>query len=160
MIIAATGHRPNKLIFEYDMTGPMSNWIANEIDMVLDAYKPEMCISGMALGIDMLFAACALYKKIPVAAAIPFEGQEKMWPEKSQDIYNKLLAHKLVTKYYVCEPGYAAYKMQLRNEWMTDRCDLLLAVWDGSAGGTGNCVKYAIREQKEIIYINPKDFLK
>ena len=60
MIIAVTGHRPNKLEKEYDMIGPMSDWIVTKMDEVLDEYKPSQCISGMALGIDMLFAVCAI----------------------------------------------------------------------------------------------------
>ena len=46
-------------------------------------------------------------------------------------------------------------KMQTRNEWMVNHCDKLIAVWNGSDGGTGNCVNYAKSINKEIIYINP-----
>ncbi|WP_188052008.1 hypothetical protein [Azospirillum sp. Sh1] len=33
--------------------------------------------------------------------------------------------------------------MNTRNEWMVDHSDRLLALWDGSQGGTANCVRYA-----------------
>jgi uncharacterized phage-like protein YoqJ len=33
--------------------------------------------------------------------------------------------------------------MQRRNEWMVDRADKLVALWDGSWGGTFNCIEYA-----------------
>jgi len=46
--------------------------------------------------------------------------------------------------------------MQKRNEWMVDHSDYVIAVWDGSKGGTGNCVKYAIKQEKEILQLNPK----
>ena len=49
--------------------------------------------------------------------------------------------------------------MQKRNEYMVDKCDILLAVWDGSAGGTNNCVKYARKLDKEIIIIDPRKIL-
>lgn len=42
---------------------------------------------------------------------------------------------------------------------MVDRCDRLIAVWDGSNGGTGNCVKYAKEVGKPIVVINPTEFL-
>jgi uncharacterized phage-like protein YoqJ len=158
MIIAATGHRPNKLGNDYDMTGPISTYISSEIDKVLEEYEPERCIAGGALGVDTIFALCALYKGIPVTLAIPFKGQESAWPPKSQAIYHKILSHKLVTPYYVCDPGYAGWKMQKRNEWMADQCDLLLAVWDETAGGTANCVKYAINRKMDIIFINPNSY--
>jgi len=160
MVVAATGSRPGKLNREYDMIGPMSDWIVTKMDEVLDEYKPSQCISGMALGIDMLFAVCAISKGIPVLAAIPFKGQESMWPQKSQDTYNAILKHKLVEKVYVCDPGYSAQKMQIRNEFMVDRCDILLAFWDGTPGGTANCRKYARKVGAEIIRINPEDFKK
>lgn len=43
----------------------------------------------------------------------------------------------------VCGGGYSPEKMQRRNAWMVDHCDFLLACWDGSPGGTGNCMAYA-----------------
>lgn len=50
--------------------------------------------------------------------------------------------------------------MQKRNEWMVDNCDILIAVWDKSPGGTKNCVDYAESKKKQIIYINPKNYEK
>jgi uncharacterized phage-like protein YoqJ len=40
--------------------------------------------------------------------------------------------------------------LQKRNEWMVDHCDLLIAVWDGSEGGTANCVRYARHHERQI----------
>jgi hypothetical protein len=39
-----------------------------------------------------------------------------------------------------------------------DNCDILIAVWDGTSGGTGNSVKYAVSKNKIIYYIDPKEF--
>ena len=47
--------------------------------------------------------------------------------------------------------------MQKRNEEMVDRCDLLIGVWDGSKGGTYNCINYAIDHGREIVRINPTE---
>ena len=42
---------------------------------------------------------------------------------------------------------------------MVDNCDLLIGCWDGvKAGGTWNCLKYAMNLGKEIKIINPKNF--
>ncbi len=45
--------------------------------------------------------------------------------------------------------------MDKRNKWMVDNCDLLIAVWNGTSGGTANCVNYAKSINKQIIIINP-----
>lgn len=109
----------------------------------------------MALGADQIWAIAGLHRGINVTAAIPFIGQEKAWPEESQWMYWQILKHKKVTPAYICEPGYAAWKMQKRNEWMVDHCTFLVAVWNGSNGGTKNCVDYAIKTGKKILQINP-----
>jgi uncharacterized phage-like protein YoqJ len=51
---------------------------------------------------------------------------------------------------------YSAAKMQIRNEYMVNACDKLIAVWDHTPGGTENCVKYAQSINKDIIYIDPR----
>ena len=38
---------------------------------------------------------------------------------------------------------------------MVDLADKVIAVWDGSKGGTGNCVRYAGKRGKEIIRVVP-----
>jgi uncharacterized phage-like protein YoqJ len=158
MIVATSGHRPDKLPNKetgYKLPNPTYIYVCQQIEKQLLKLKPEKCISGMALGVDQYFASVCIKLGIPFIAAVPFEGQEKMWPQSSQSIYNKLLS-KAAERVVVCPGGYSAHKMQLRNEWMVDQCDLLLAVWDGSQGGTGNCVKYAQSVKKEIVFINPR----
>lgn len=154
VIYAATGHRPNKLGNEYQMVGPYSDFIRKEIKAILLHDKPNVIISGMALGVDMIFAQCGIDLGIPVIAAIPFKGQESKWPFKSIRVYQNILANKLVCQKIVSEGDYSAAKMQTRNEWMVDNCDVLVAVWDGTPGGTGNCVKYAESKNKKILYIS------
>lgn len=156
MVIAITGHRPNKLGNEYGMNGPVSAKIYKKLDELVTELKPTKIISGMALGVDMIFANLAINKKIPFIAAIPFIGQEKKWPISSQKVYNKMLSY-AYRQTVICSGGYASWKMQARNEAMVDSCDLLIAVWDGTEGGTYNCVNYAINKSKEIRRINPKE---
>lgn len=153
MIVAFTGHRPDKL-GGYKLPNPTYLYVCQQIDKKLRELQPEKVISGMALGVDQWAAHIAHKLNIPFIAAVPFEGQEKAWPAKSQATFHKLL--KLASEKIIVSTGtYAAYKMQVRNEWMVDRCDILLAIWDGTPGGTGNCIKYAQSKNKEIIFINP-----
>ena len=166
MNIAITGHRPNKLDNDYDLTSDLIKKIRLEILKILgDYYKVDepdtwvTLITGMALGIDTLFALIAIENNIPFIAAIPCWNQDSKWPKKSQELYGNILANKLCTIYQVGAKPYDKYCMQKRNIWMVDNCDILIAVWDGTSGGTANCIKYAQSIGKTIIYINPKDLI-
>lgn len=145
-IIAGTGHRPDKL-------GGYNNEAFLRLVKVCEEYlkeeKPELVISGVALGFDMALFQAAVNLDIPVLAAVPFEGQESRWSDKVKKYYFNLLS-KAKEVVYVCDAGYAAWKMQKRNEYMVNACDKIVACWDGSQGGTGNCVKYASDEGKVI----------
>lgn len=154
MIASFTGHRPNKL-GGYQIPNPTYTYIIQELNNILLKLKPEKAISGMALGWDQWAAQTCIDLQIPFIAAIPFVGQEKIWPQSSIDIYNVLL-QKAIEQVIVCEGGYAAWKMQKRNEWMVDRSDIVIACFDGTNGGTANCIRYAKEKNKELIIINPQ----
>jgi uncharacterized phage-like protein YoqJ len=154
MIVAFTGHRPDKL-GGYKLPNDTYIRVCQKIDTTLKEFKPEKVITGMALGIDQWAASIAHKLHIPFLAAIPFEGQENAWPESSRKIYRIL--RKLATEeVIVSQGGYSADKMQVRNIWMVDNCDKLIAVWDGTKGGTGNCIEYAKSVKKDIYYIDPR----
>jgi len=157
MIVAITGHRPHKLLGEWDMKGPVSRAVRAQLRRLLEELVPERAISGMALGVDMIFAEEALDLGIPVTAAVPFEGQEARWNPGQQLVYKKILAHPLVER-VVCAQGgpeHANHKFQNRNRWLVDHCGLLVAVWDGTSGGTRNAVLYAREVGRPIIRIRP-----
>lgn len=157
MKIAFTGHRPNKLPGGYDLSSPKYDHIKNETRRHLLELKPELAISGMALGYDTLAVDICIELSIPFVAAIPFKGQELIWPAESQRKYNELIkqASEVIV---VSEGGYSAHKMQIRNEWMINNSDMLIAVWDGKTNsGTCNAVTYATMAGKKIIRINPME---
>lgn len=144
--LSFTGHRPNKLGGYSDVTRRKLFGFAQSI---LRIEKPDHVISGMAQGWDHAVAVAALRADIPLTAAVPFIGQEKMWPAEAQKRYNLVLgkASKVVI---VSEGGFSSAKMMIRNEWMVDRCEKLIALWDGTHGGTSNCVRYAQRKGVKI----------
>jgi len=65
-----------------------------------------------------------------------------MWPDAAQDEYQSILK-RATSVVYVCKGGYRRWKFLHRNEWMVNRCNRLLAMWDGTGGGTSHCVNYA-----------------
>lgn len=166
MKIAITGHRPNKLGNDYNLTSPLIQAIKQNILEILGTIqaneqldvKDITLITGMALGIDTLFAQIAVENNIPFIAAIPFEGQNAIWPVRSKIVYNQLLDKAKQVINVTGQVGYKPEYMQLRNQWMVDNCDTLIAVWDGTPGGTANCVQYATNK-KRIIRIDPKTVL-
>lgn len=150
--IAATGHRPQKL-------GGYSPAVYDRLfDLAflhLGLLQPDRVISGMALGWDTAVAEAALMLDIPLHAYIPFAGQESQWPHDSQRFYRAILgkAEKIVE---CSPPGYKMAKMQIRNMQMVDDCNLLLGLWDGSEGGTGNCVRYAQSVGRDFVNLWPE----
>lgn len=149
MRVAFTGHRPGRL-FGFDLHDPRRLAIKASLTKVLEGLeRPLSAISGMALGFDQDAADVCVEMAIPFIAAIPFLGQEKVWPLSSRKHYERLLSK--ASEVIVVSPGgYASFKMQKRNEWLVDHSELLIACWDGSDGGTGNCVKYAEKMGREI----------
>ena len=49
--------------------------------------------------------------------------------------------------------------LRKRNQYMVDRADIVLAVWNGSPSGTGQTVWYA-RETEKTVWILRPDTLK
>lgn len=153
MKAAVTGHRPNKLGHEYNFIGPVTEHIKAQLFKWLDDNKPDKIISGMALGVDQIWAVCGIRRNIPVIAAIPCAKQEAMWRSESVRVYNAILDNDLVTSYCVSKEPYTPACMQDRNIWMVDNCDILVAVWNGTPGGTANCIEYAKEVGKEIFIV-------
>jgi uncharacterized phage-like protein YoqJ len=147
MILAATGHRPPKLGGYNIVTSAKLEQFATAYLLSLPE-KPTQIISGMALGWDQAWASAGLALGIPLTAAVPFRGQEKVWPELSQLFYRGLLERATHIEYTPKGVYNANIAFAMRNEWMVDNCDRLVALWDGSNGGTANCVRYAKRVQR------------
>lgn len=158
MVIAVTGHRPNKL-FGYSLNDNRYVAIKNFIKGYLIAKGCTDAYTGMALGIDQLFAIAALQLKaagydIKLHCAIPCQGHSSKWNEASRELYDKILA-KADEVVMVSDEPYQPWLMQKRNEYMVDRANEILAFWDGSAGGTKNCVDYANKIGRPVTVVDP-----
>jgi uncharacterized phage-like protein YoqJ len=146
MIIVATGHRPSKLGgYEFKVFDALVH-LACEYLISLPEL-PDHGISGMALGWDQAWAQALTEFAIPFTAAVPCDGQDSRWPMRSRTRYHYLLgkAHQIVV---VCPGPYEAWKMERRNRWMVDNADAVVALWNGTSGGTANCVAYAKAQGK------------
>jgi uncharacterized phage-like protein YoqJ len=146
--LAFTGHRPEKL-GGYGPANDIRDLVRWTIRATLREVRPAMVYGGMALGLDTWVAEVCIDVGQPWTACVPFRGQESRWPAKAQHHYRWLLERASRVD-IVCEGGYAPHKMQRRNRRMVDLGECLVAFWDGSSGGTGNCVQYA-REVGRLI---------
>lgn len=139
--IGVTGPRPENL------AGVPPAYIRSNVRDTLEVMLEDHdglvhAYSGMARGVDTIFAQQAVRMGIPLFAVVPFAGFDSQWSQFDRQILNDLLEQAREVKVVCDEGSRAAY--QARNIWMVDNCDLLLAYHiPGQAGGTANCMQYA-----------------
>jgi len=175
--ICFTGHRPDKLKRGYDLEsfsyqklrGILRNKIVEVINDIIDNQneKDIKFIFGGAIGIDQLaFSICEELKqeakeydacKIELELAIPFEKQASKWYERDGDRYELQKQHADIITFVDTVGEYHPAKIQIRNKFMVNNSGIVIAVWNGSKGGTANAVNYAKKQSKEIIVIDPDD---
>lgn len=149
MIICGTGHRPNKLLNQYSINDPLPKAIARHLFSVFSKHKVTRVISGAALGFDTILAFTALRDGMPFDLYIPNDNHGSNWPERSRKALDYLLERANEVK--IITPGpYTHGVMQKRNEAMVKDADLVVALWNGTRGGTGNCVDYAQKVGKKV----------
>jgi uncharacterized phage-like protein YoqJ len=161
-VVSVTGHRPNKL-FGYDLSDPRNVLLKEEMKKFLVTKKCTKAVSGMALGVDQIFATAVIELKesgypIELICAIPCKNHPCKWPKKSQEYYQWILNQSDKTV-LVSDSEYNPWLMQIRNEYMVNISNEVLAIWDGSRGGTRNCVEFAKNVNKEITIINPNNMV-
>ena len=155
MIIALTGHRPERLALPKDVSLPqwknIIDWISEEILYVSNSSKEEVEIfSGMASGADIAIAYAALQLKkdfkLKLTLVCPFEGYGHDNPH-----YNEILngADSIINlnKKWVkgCDDA--------RDDYMAKHCDIMLAIYDGNKnGGVWSTLNKAWRYGKHIVY--------
>lgn len=146
-----TGHRPNKLPWRYREDDPRCMRLKARLAVAVESayeegYRHFLC--GMAQGCDLYFCEILLdfrrtHPDVTVEAAIPCPTQADTWPEKERRRYRDLVAACDVET--MVSAQYSSSCMQRRDRYMVDHASLLIAAFDGSAGGTRYTVEYAMR---------------
>ncbi|MCA1021478.1 SLOG family protein [Halobacillus litoralis] len=158
-----SGHRPNKL-YGYDPYSKgnkrLLNVLRKEIVRHIEEEDVSTFITGMALGIDQWAAriVLALQRKYPhvrLVAALPCRKQYSKWNEQSKKEWQWII-DRCAEVNHVSTEAYTPWCMQKRNEWMVNNSKSIIAVHDGTKGGTKNCIDYAKEQGKTIRVINPK----
>lgn len=157
---AFTGHRPEKLPWGYYENDERCQALKERMWKVVQelydrGYRHFLC--GMAQGCDMYFCETVLALRclavgVTVEAVIPHEGQAAKWSEDQRERYERLV--NMCDKRTVLAPFYDRGCMLRRNRHMVDNASLLLSVYDGSGGGTGYTVGYALQKKIELINLD------
>ncbi len=147
-----TGHRPGKLNgTEEKIREELRTEIANAVNSGVDTF-----ITGMAPGVDTWAALEVLKLKetnqnIKHICAVPFNGVEKNRTDELQKIFHDIL-NKSDDVVYIA-PKYKRWCFHARNEWMVDHANRLIAVFNGTKGGTEFTIKYAEKKNRKICLI-------
>ena len=161
-----TGHRPDKL-GGYNYNTPknlkIKEKIKDECINLIENFNVDTFVCGGALGFDQMafevfYNLKKIYPNLKLIVAIPFEKQDCKWIKSSIDYYRNQLtqADELVyvdtlKEYSIfgyTEGIYYPAKMQKRNEYMVDISDYIITFFDGTNGGTKNCINYWNKKKK------------
>lgn len=115
-------------------------------------------LSGMAPGFDLAAAevvlACrAECAELRLVAVIPFAGQELRFPAAERQRFRRIVA--AADEAVALARGYHRGCYAVRNNCLVDRAALLVAWYDGSAGGTQYTVRRALMRGREVWNLHP-----
>ena len=155
-----TGHRPQHLGFARGSAEEtaLKNRIGGELIRLITEQNVRHFISGMALGVDTWAAGLVLrlkeiYPDLTLECAVPCRGQEKRWGRTDRETYAAILAK--ADRVTVLQEHYTSFCMQLRDAYMVENADIVLAVWNGGKGGTAYTVNCARKRGRTIIILPP-----
>lgn len=143
---ALTGHR--KLGQTFDRAA-----VKDVLKRLIEKENFSVFYCGMALGFDtvcfqLLQELKAEGYALRVVACIPFEGQADRFSSENREIYEKMLEQ--CDRKYVLSPAYTKYCMFVRNRFMVDRSDAVLAYLRFRPSGTAYTVDYAEKKGKPV----------
>lgn len=155
-----TGHRPAKLPWGYDERDPrclaLKRSILREVEQLyMKGYR--RFISGMALGCDLYFAEAVLelkecYPAAQLEAALPFSDQAARWTEHQRARWQTIVDRCDIKT--VVQEHYDRGCMLRRDRYMVDQSSVVLAVFEGSSGGTKYTLDYAAKHLLDILLMD------
>lgn len=167
--VALIGHRPDRL-FGYDLNNieykKLANDIAIECEQLILKNNVKYFITGATLGAETVsfFAVEFLKKKYPNIkniVAIPFKNVYVKWASVDKDRYHRMISLAdgvievdLLKDYktsFVKDGEYHINKLSMKNDFIIDSVDNVIAIFDGSnKGNTSKSLSYAKYHHKQI----------
>lgn len=136
----------------------LKDQLRTEIQALITQHSTTHFVCGMEPGTDLDAAEIVLelktqYPAITLEAVIPYEEQASLWSERDRNRYYSILEQ--------CDQETLLQKQQTADckargiRYQVDACDILLAVWNGTTDRTGETIRYAAKQGKHIIQIDP-----
>lgn len=159
--VAFTGYRPQKMPFGFDEQDERCIDFKKRLRDTIESFiwqGYQHFISGGAMGMDMYAAEIVLelkkkYPEILLEMVSPFDGQTAKWAPEYQQRHDALFEKADI----VTATGHAFTKscMFVRNRYLVDNADMLLAAFDGQPGGTEMTIRYAKQMGIQVCCIKP-----
>ncbi len=157
--VAFTGHRPEAFKPYNEDNAEIINIKQRLFNQIEKAISQGYCyfVGGGARGTDIWMGEAVLelkksYPYIKLVTVIPHEEQSAPWSKRWQERYDKLMEESDMVTVISPEFSYASYHK--RNRFLVDHASLLIAVYNGTKGGTKSTLDYATKKEKQIIVID------
>ncbi len=161
LTVAFTGYRPEKMPFSEDRQN--ENYLKFRKVLLhvikrLTEHGYTSFISGAAQGFDTWAAEDVLELKaenaeLVLECAIPFPEQAKSWPLSEQTRRAEILSR--ADCLFTVSNRFTRSCFFTRNRYMVDKADAVVCAYNGQKGGTDYTVKYALKQNKTVIQIDP-----
>jgi uncharacterized phage-like protein YoqJ len=153
--IAVSGHRPKVWNYDPKVNTLLYDVLSERVADIMLTYDVVM-LSGMALGVDTIWARIAKDLDLELHAYVPCKNQESRWFKKDQKTYFELLdyAKEVI---WITDGPYKHGCMQARNQRMCNDADYSIIVYNGnSKSGTAHYIRCCKGGEKafEIIDLN------
>ena len=158
---AFTGYRPQKMPFGFDETDPRCIDFKKRVQATIQTLYDmgyRHFTSGGALGMDMFAAEAVVelrkqHPEVILEMVSPFDDQASKWPEEYQARHDLLFELADITT--ATSHVYTKSAMFIRNRYLVNNADLLLAAYDGQPGGTAMTIGYAKANGVTVQIIRP-----
>lgn len=156
-----TGHRPEKLKSEdYILGYRLKDAIVEAVNMGYDTF-----ITGMAPGIDIIAAEEVMFLRdeeiskltfgrkveLKLICAVPFNGVEKNRTDEDKKRFKDIID--AADEVIYISPKYKPWVFLARDKWMVNHASRVIAVFNGTHGGTEFTVDYAKEHGRDIAFV-------
>lgn len=143
-----TGHR----VIPNSHSERLENLLSRAIEFAYSEGCREFYTGG-ALGFDTMAAKKLIayrmsHSDVRLIVVVPCENQAEKWAAGDRDIYEYILANADEVVY--CSEKYTKDCMRRRNEYLADRCDILIAYSGRYSSGSAQTVRMAKTRGKTV----------